>query len=283
MCQGESESADEPARRIPLDVSVHESCDTDASTIPLDNDREGWRVHEFHPFEEWDVMEGPIADVYTVLEIDNLTDDPQGELPWEALTGMTMEEKVLYWLLQHKHVRDNYPSSLLRPWEDLQAPYELEKTRATLVGTPINVLGGGEVKEEESTRQEVQAIWFNNEQKIKEITFVTEKIWNNPDNGRQDKEPRLLFKEGGLKEEEIVMAIQVVVPFESACISFQKDVTPEQGSAAITLRLRRNGTHAVEQLAQNLNTGKPEKLLNTKLVNPCNFKKEGKSCILELD
>ena len=56
------------------------------------------------------------------------------------------------------------------------------------------------------------------------------------------------------------MAIQIVVPFESVGIEFRKNVTPEERSAAINIRLKRNGTHALERLAQNVNTEKPETL-----------------------
>ena len=122
------------------------------------------------------MIEGPIADVCIAQEAEFNTDDTREEVPWGTLTEMTMGEKVLYWLLQHKRMWDSYPASLLRPWEDLQAPYELEKASIALVGTPINVLGGGEVKSVEPERLEIQAVKFNNEPKIKKITFVTEKI-----------------------------------------------------------------------------------------------------------
>ena len=50
------------------------------------------------------MIEGPIADVCITQEAKFNTDDTREEVPWETLTEMTMGEKVLYWLLQHKHI-----------------------------------------------------------------------------------------------------------------------------------------------------------------------------------
>ena len=152
-------------------------------------------------------------------------------------------------------IRDSFPTDLLKPWEDFTAPYQNPKEGMTLVGTPINVLGGGEV---EKKQERIQMVKLNNETKIDKITFKTEKVWNNPDNGRQTKRLKLLFKEGGQGENEIVMAIKVTVTFESRCYGFAKGIAVTERQRAVRLRLIRNGTHAIERLTQNLGTEKPE-------------------------
>ena len=115
MCQGETESTERSNKAIPLDVSIHESCDTSASTIPLDNDNDGWRIHEINPFEEWDAIEGPIIEFCAAQGQECHFKDLQKEIAWETLTETVPTEKVLDWLQQHKPVWDNFPSSLLKP------------------------------------------------------------------------------------------------------------------------------------------------------------------------
>ena len=140
------------------------------------------------------------------------------------------------------------------PWEDMSLPLVSPTRKAALVGTPINVLGGGEVKRE---RQEVLTLKVNSEIKIDKITFTTEKIWNNPDSGKQNKRVNILFKEGGLEESEIVMVMQATVPFESNCFKFSEAITVDGRTSALNVRLR-NGTDAIERLAVNLGAEEPE-------------------------
>ena len=127
------------------------------------------------------------------------------------------------------------------------------------MGTSINVLGGGEV--ERKTKQErIQVVKHNNEMKIDKLTFKTEKVWNNPDNGRQVRRPKLFFTEGGQGENEIVMTIKVTVLFESECYRFAKGIAVTERQRAVRLRLIRNGTHAIERLTQNLGTKSQNRL-----------------------
>ena len=151
---------------------------------------------------------------------------------------------------------------------------------AALVGTPINVLGGGEGKR---ARQEVLALKVNSEIKCDKITFVTEKVWNNPDSGKQNKRVNILFKEGGLEESEIVMVMQATIPFESNCLRFSKDITVDGQTSALNVRLR-NGTDAIERLAVNLGAEEPETTSKEmKQDRTYFFDERTKSCEIGLD
>ena len=93
MCQVDGIHG-ESNKMTPLDVSPLEPCGTNASTIPLDKDNEGWSVHQINPSEVWDMIDGPIVDVCTVQEIENNVEDPQKKIRWETLTEMTTEENA---------------------------------------------------------------------------------------------------------------------------------------------------------------------------------------------
>ena len=64
--------------------------------------------------------------------------------PWlEKLSTTASHEKVREWQQRHWYIWDNFPVSLLMPWEDMSSPLVSPTRKAALVGTPINVLGGG--------------------------------------------------------------------------------------------------------------------------------------------
>ena len=177
MCQGESGNSENLERVPPLDVSLHDSCDTNASTLPLDNDQEGWRVNEIEPGEESCSYENLVAEVFVTQELTTLEQTERNNLRLQELPTTDSSEKVKEWQQRHWFVWDNFPASLLMPWEDMSLPLVSPTRNAALVGTPINVLGGGEVKRE---RQEVLTLNVNSEIKIDKITFTTEKISEQP-------------------------------------------------------------------------------------------------------
>ena len=109
----------------------------------------------------------------------------------------------------------------------------------TLVGTPTNSAGGGEVKDlETQVIQRIRTMRMRNKIDITGLIFCTEKIWHNPDNGTRNEPVRMLFKEEGQQENQLVMVMQTIVPFESERLLFSHE--EQLGPEAIRVHIRSN-------------------------------------------
>ena len=217
-----------------LNVSMHSSCDSNASTVPLEGEAANWRRREM-------LMADDEIDPCLVLDDETEQDHSEETLPYAMgkFTELPRDgNPVEQWIQRSLYYWSQFPPEILSPLEkdeDIKSPESLQ----TLVGTPTNSAGGGEVKDlETQVIQRIRTMRIRNKIDITGLIFCTEKIWHNPDNGTRNEPVRLLFKEEGQRENQLVLAMQAVVPFESEKLLFSHD--EELGPETIRIHIRSN-------------------------------------------